>query len=55
MIYFGNREVVSKLAACGFLPWLLQLLGVVEDKIEIHYLASLKDSLSRPKKHLANK
>jgi hypothetical protein len=55
MIYFSDRDVVSKLAACGFLPWLPELLGVADDEIEIRYLASLKSSLSRPKKHLANK
>lgn len=55
MIYFGDRDVVSKLAACGFLPWLPELLGVAEDEIEIRYLVSLKSSLSRPKKKLANK
>ena len=55
MIYFGDRDVVSKLAACGFLPWLSELLGVAADEIEIRYLVSLRSSLSRPKKKLANK
>lgn len=54
MIYFSDVDVVSKLAACGFLPWLPSLLGMPRDEIEIHYLASLKFRLSRPGKKLAN-
>ena len=54
MIYFGDRDVVLKLAACGFLPWLPELLGVAADEIEIRYLVSLKSSLIRPKKKLTN-
>lgn len=55
MIYFGDRDVVSKLAACGFLPWLPELLGVAKDQIELRYLVSLRASLIRPNKKLANK
>jgi hypothetical protein len=55
MIYFGDRDVVSKLAACGFLPWLPELLGVAANEIEIRYLVSLRSSLSRPDKKLSNK
>lgn len=55
MIYFGDRDVVSKLAACGFLPWLPELLGVAANEIEIRYLVSLRSSLSRPNKKLSNK
>ncbi|OYU43028.1 MAG: hypothetical protein CFE44_20640 [Burkholderiales bacterium PBB4] len=54
MIYFSDVDVVSKLAACGFLPWLPDLLGVSEDRIRIQYLASLRSRLSRPSKKLAN-
>ena len=54
MIYFSDVDVVSKLAACGFLPWLPDLLGLPRDEIEIQYLASLKSRLSRPGKKLAN-
>jgi hypothetical protein len=55
MIYFSDRDVVSKLAACGFLPWIATLLGKSEQSLKIRYLASLKYSLSRPGKKLANK
>ncbi len=55
MIYFSDRDVVSKLAACGFLPLIATLLGKPEQSLKIRYLASLKYSLSRPSKKLANK
>ena len=55
MIYFSDRDVVSKLAACGFLPLIASLLGKPEESLEIRYLASLKYSLSRPGRKLANK
>ncbi len=55
MIYFSDRDVVSKLAACEFLPLIATLLGKPEQSLEIRYLASLKYSLSRPGKKLANK
>ena len=54
MIYFSDVDVVSKLAACGFLPLLPDLLGIDRDKIQIQYLASLKSRLSRPNKKLSN-
>lgn len=54
MIYFSDVDVVSKLAACGFLPCLSDLLGVNRDEIKIQYLASLKSRLIRPNKKLAN-
>jgi hypothetical protein len=55
MIYFSDRDVVSKLAACGFLPLIASLLGKPEHGLNIRYLASLKYSLSRPSKKLVNK
>ena len=43
MIYFSDVDVVLKLARCGFLPHLPELLGVPGGKISIQYLASLRD------------
>jgi hypothetical protein len=54
MIYFSDVDVVWKLAACGFLPWLPELLGLAENRITIQYLASLRSRISRPRKKLAN-
>lgn len=54
MIYFSDVDVVLKLARCGFLPHLAELLGVREDGISIQYLASLKTRLTRPSKKLTN-
>jgi hypothetical protein len=54
MIYFSDVDVVRKLAACGFLPWLPELLGVSDEKMQIRYLASLQAHLRRPSKRLAN-
>jgi len=54
MIYFSDVDVVLKLARCGFLPLLPELLGVPADEIRIQYLASLRARLSRPNKRLAN-
>lgn len=42
MIYFSDVDVVRKLAACGFLPLLEQLLNVSAQDLEIEYLPSLK-------------
>ena len=47
MIYFSDVDVVLKLARCGFLPCLAELLGVKETEIKVQHLASLK---SRTKK-----
>lgn len=54
MIYFSDVDVVVKLARCGFLPYLPELLGVPEDAISIQYLASLRARLTRPNKKLSN-
>ena len=54
MIYFSDVDVVLKLARCGFLPLLPELLGVAHDEICIRYLASLRSRLSRPTKKLTN-
>lgn len=54
MIYFSDVDVVLKLARCGFLPYLPELLGVAKDALCIQYLASLKARLRRPNKKLAN-
>lgn len=54
MIYFSDVDVVLKLARCGFLPYLTELLGVPKDAICIQYLASLKARLTRPNKKLTN-
>ena len=54
MIYFSDVDVVLKLARCGFLPLLPQLLGVPAEEISIQYLASLKARLTRPGKKLKN-
>ena len=54
MIYFSDVDVVLKLARCGFLPHLPDLLGEPQDTICIHYLASLKARLTRPNKKLTN-
>jgi|GEM_PF-1504888 len=54
MIYFSDVDVVLKLARCGFLPHLPELLGVPEDEISMQYLASLKARLTRPNKKPTN-
>lgn len=54
MIYFSDVDVVLKLARCGFLPYLPELLGVAKDAICIQYLASLKARLTRPNNKLTN-
>lgn len=54
MIYFSDVDVVLKLARCGFLPHLPELLAVPKDEINIQYLASLKARLTRPNKKLTN-
>jgi len=54
MIYFSDVDVVLKLAACGFLPWLPEVLGVTSDEIRIQYLASLKARVTRSSKKLEN-
>lgn len=54
MIYFSDVDVVLKLARCGFLPHLPDLLGEPQDTICIQYLASLKARLTRPNKRLTN-
>lgn len=52
MIYFSDVDVVLKLARCGFLPYLPELLRVTKDAFSIQYLASLKAWLTRPSKKL---
>lgn len=55
MIYFSDVDVVWKLAECGFLPELPQLLGIGEGvEAEIQYLVSLRARLSRPSKRLTD-
>ena len=41
MIYFSDVDVVLKLARCGFLTYLSELLGVKEPEFEVRHLASL--------------
>ena len=52
MIYFSDVDVVLKLAACGFLPLLPELLEVDAGEIKIQYLVSLRSRLSRSSKKL---
>jgi len=54
MIYLSDRDVVMKLAACGFLPLLPVLLGIPEDGMEVRYLASLRGNLKRMSQRLGN-
>lgn len=54
MIYFSDVDVVMKLARCGFLPWLPDLLGLSKDEIHVKYLASMRARLTRPSKKLTN-
>ena len=54
MIYFSDVDVVRKLAACGFLPLLPELLGIAEEEIQIRYLTSLRARLNRPSQRLTN-
>lgn len=54
MIYFSDVDVVVKLAACGFLPWLPELLGQGAGKVQVQYLASLKARVARLSKRLQN-
>lgn len=54
MIYFSDRDVVEKLAACGFLPLLSELLGIAPSDLRILYLVSLRARLNRISKKLEN-
>jgi hypothetical protein len=54
MIYFSDVDVVVKLASCGFLPLLPELLGVDAKEIKIRYLVSLRSRLTRKNKKLAD-
>ena len=54
MIYFSDVDVVMKLARCGFLPWLPDLLGQSKAEIQVKYLVSMKARLTRPSKKLTN-
>lgn len=54
MIYFGDVDVVVKLATCGFLPLLPSLLDVEPADCQIRYLGSLKSRVRRANKRLAN-
>lgn len=54
MIYFSDVDVVLKLAQCGFLPLLPELLGVSKQEICIQFLVSLKARLARSSKRLTN-
>lgn len=44
---FSDVDVVLKLARCGFLPWLAELLGVKENEIKVQHLASLKSRVKK--------
>jgi hypothetical protein len=55
MIYFSDVDVVLKLARCGFLPWLPELLGVEEKEIKIQHLASLKSRVKKLTKEAQRK
>lgn len=52
MIYFSDVDVVTKLAVCGFLPLLPELLDVPEDELEVRYLESLKHRFKRKSKQI---
>ena len=54
MIYFSDVDVVLKLASCGFLPLLPELLGVDAKEIKVRYLVSLRARLGRKSKKLAD-
>lgn len=54
MIYFSDVDVVLKLARCGFLRHLPDLVGQPQETLCIQYLASLKARLTRPNKKLIN-
>lgn len=54
MIYFGDVDVVMKLAACGFLPLLPELLGIPPKEFQLRYLPSLRARLTRTNKKLSN-
>ena len=47
MIYFSDVDVVLKLARCGFLPCLPELLGVKAAEIQVQHLASLKSRVKK--------
>jgi hypothetical protein len=47
MIYLSDVDVVLKLARCGFLGCLPELLGVAAGEIKIQHLASLKGRVSK--------
>jgi len=54
MIYFSDVDVVLKLASCGFLPLLPELLEVDSREIKVRYLVSLRSRLKRKNKKLTN-
>ncbi|MEO8616807.1 MAG: hypothetical protein ABI600_16820 [Luteolibacter sp.] len=43
MIFFGDVDIALKLASCGFLPILCEILGVPQDMAEFRRLASLRN------------
>jgi hypothetical protein len=47
MIYFSDVDVVLKLAACGLLPRLAELLGLGESELEVRHLVSMKSRVKR--------
>ncbi len=47
MIYFGDVDVVLKLARCGFLPSIAELLAVSSGNPDIRYLISLRARAKR--------
>ena len=47
MIYFSDVDVVLKLARCGFLPSLPELLGLSEHEIQVLHLASLRSCVKK--------
>ena len=55
MIYLSDVDVVRKLAVCGFLPLLPELLSSSLEDVDIRYLPSLRYRLERPKYKLENK
>jgi hypothetical protein len=55
MIYFSDVDMVLKLARCGFLPWLPELLGVEKQAIKVQHLASLKSRVKKLTKEAQRK
>jgi len=55
MIFFSDVDIVLKLAACGFLQCLPELLSVSKEEINIQHLLSLRSRVKKLEKESSRK